>query len=796
MYINIIKNNYLKISILILISFLVDNFFILQISKPPAWDQGYHLSNVFKMFNILDNSNINVSDKINNLLNITDSYRGPITYLFSALFLKIFNNNYYFSYLSNQIFNLICIISIFNISKFFKNKSIGIWACIIFTFSSLIIKQRSDYLIDLSLTSFSTLNLLFFTNWYLNDSKGYKYSILSGISLALVFLTKPTGIVLFIFPFLFIILKKYKDKKYIWSNLKEISLFIICFTIVIFPWFSRHWITISSTIINAWNWGTNYQDGFKINSIESWFFYFKGLPYIFGIINSSIFSILIVLEIIFYKNSQSEGFKNFKKLNLWFLIYFLNCYLIVSLMSTKEIRFIMPLYPLFCIYLSIFINQRISKIFAIKIKKFILVSSIIISFISSDGQAFQSVKNDKQYIWPHKQIIQEIQNKNLNLTSTLAVLPDTMEINTFNLEAEASRQGEYVAVRQVISNKKSYKDDLKYFDWFLLKTGDQGIMTSESKDLLNLYLLNNSSFIIDKKWILPDKSELFLLRRRTISSNLSIKNNSFNSTTINITQIENGININVLGEGKYIKSSNLLIDFYGEGFQKSANISLANGFFHNSFNENKFYSLSQNIELDFPKNNSKIFKIKAILINDDGAFIPLSIINNHIDIDEKLIDHEYIQMANRIQKVELLGSYLKNGEFKNLFDLVGIINQSDPKQRYLKNAEIIFSQRYKDNKYLKDLYSVLISQILQKKVREAEKTINLILESDKENGNTYLAKSILNIYLLDKKDARFSINQANKFEKSLESKEVLNIAEGLTYLLEMKFINAYKSFSF
>ena len=86
MYINIIKNNYLKIYIIVLLSFLIDNFFISNISNPPAWDQGYHLSNVFKMSNILENSNLGISDKINDLLNITDSYRGPITYIFSAFF--------------------------------------------------------------------------------------------------------------------------------------------------------------------------------------------------------------------------------------------------------------------------------------------------------------------------------------------------------------------------------------------------------------------------------------------------------------------------------------------------------------------------------------------------------------------------------------------------------------------------------------------------------------------------------------------------------------------------------------
>ena len=39
---------------------------------------------------------------------------------------------------------------------------------------------------------------------------------------------------------------------------------------------------------------------------------------------------------------------------------------------------------------------------------------------------------------------------------------------------------------------------------------------------------------------------------------------------------------------------------------------------------------------------------------------------------------------------------------------------------------------------------------------------------------------------------RISINKAKIYEKSEESTEIINIIEGLTYLLEFKFINAFK----
>ena len=464
-------------------------------------------------------------------------------------------------------------------------------------------------------------------------------------------------------------------------------------------------------------------------------------------------------------------------------------------MSTKDPRFLLPVYPLFCIYLSSYINTVHNKYFSIFNKKFILIVSISISLIFNNGLNFSNFNSNFLSIWPHNQIINEIKNKNLNLKSTLAILPDTREINTFNLEAEASRQGEYVSVRQIVSNKDSYKEDLKYFDWFLVKTGDQGEMTSESKNLLNQYLLDNPSFVTHKEWTLNDESKLKLIKRKTLNTSL-IKNECLNkSPTLGMRQIDNGIQINISGEGKYLKSGNLLLNFIGSDFQKSTNISLANDSFHRDFDIKSCYSLSQNIEMNLPNKSLITYDLNASLLTKYGNIIPIKMLNNKIEIDNKLSNSSYIPMLNKISKVELLGNYLKKGQYKNLFDLVGIINQSDPEQKYLINAEKIYIQRYKENKDLNNLYSVLISQILQKKISQAEKTINLILKSEKNNGNAYLAKAIINLYLFDTRDAKSAIESSKSLKKSVESDEILDIAEGINYLLEMNFINAYKILS-
>jgi len=81
-----LKNNYSKIIIIIFFSLIIDNLFILKINNPPAWDQGYHLSNVFKMYIILEDKGINITEKFNHLLNVSDTYRGPLIYFYLHYF--------------------------------------------------------------------------------------------------------------------------------------------------------------------------------------------------------------------------------------------------------------------------------------------------------------------------------------------------------------------------------------------------------------------------------------------------------------------------------------------------------------------------------------------------------------------------------------------------------------------------------------------------------------------------------------------------------------------------------------
>ena len=799
MNINLRKSEFIKLIGICLISIAIDLFLFIDVSSPPAWDQGYHLSNLFKMYNIIANDNIDIPIKIDRILNVTDNYRGPLTYLLSSLKLILINNSYKVAYISNHIFNTICIISIFELGKIIKDSKTGFWAATFFTFSPLIIKERTDYLIDLSLTSFTILYIFSITKWYINKKKISFYSFFSGLNFGLIFLTRPTGIAILIIPNIILFYYKFKKKISTKSFLYEVFIFFFTFLVLILPWFSRHWITIISSTLNAFKWGVNYQEGLDYNTLGGWLFYLKKIPEIFGISNFILIFIIFLSGIINRKSLKNLINKFRSKELIWLSVITFNFYIVVSFMSTKDLRFFMPIYPVICIYLSLIFNYLNLFLLRNNFKIMLMTFSLSLTLIIQINN-YRNIAAFKNYnfleVWPHKQIIREIEKQSPFHISTLAILPDTKEINTFNLEAEAVRQGERVAIRQVVSNKESFKGDLKYFDWFLIKTDDQGVMTNESKILLQNYLSKNPSFIIHKEWQLKDKSKVLLYKRKVLNSFIKESKCSL-EPSFEIKEINNGIKFKFISTGEIISSSNLLIDFTSDNIKLKENISIVHGLINDSLDNSKCYEIIQNspLEKNKFKTGSKIFfSTKILNVSGETTTIPSK--KNYIIFFNKGNDNlENILMKNKIREVDKLGQYLKKGEFENLFNSVGVLNQSDPKQRYLENSEIIYKERYVETKNLDYLYNVLISQMLQKKVEDALITVNNILNIDNPNGNTYLTKSIINTYLIKPKEAQKAINKAKIYNKSSESEQIVDIIEGIINIMNLKFVNAYQILS-
>ena len=185
------------------------------------------------------------------------------------------------------------------------------------------------------------------------------------------------------------------------------------------------------------------------------------------------------------------------------------------------------------------------------------------------------------------------------------------------------------------------------------------------------------------------------------------------------------------------------------------------------------------------------FQLNCILLSKENEKLPISIHKViHIKNINKLSEEFEI---NKIEEVEKMGKFLKSGEFDKLFNLVGLVNQSDPEQEYLKDAEAIFKYRYDlDNSNINYLYNIVISQILQKKTKEASKIILDIQKIDFDNPNLYLIKSIVDIYNFKPRHAEQNIIIAKKLNKSEINKntiQTVNVISNLINLRIRSFIN-------
>ena len=109
---------------------------------------------------------------------------------------------------------------------------------------------------------------------------------------------------------------------------------------------------------------------------------------------------------------------------------------------------------------------------------------------------------------------------------------------------------------------------------------------------------------------MPDNSKILLLKRKILNTYLVKKDCNSNASSTDIRINRERLRLNIFEKGEFLKSSNLLIDLIGENFRSFSNISLANDSFHNTFQENSCYFLTQEVPINLSGKNLKNLTIK------------------------------------------------------------------------------------------------------------------------------------------------------------------------------------------
>lgn len=735
---------------------LLDLAWVRQHQLPPAWDQGDHLSRALGFWRVLQTIQPHQSQWWHQLWAQAPSYRGPLTYLVTAPLFSLLGPGYTTAMLSNSLFQALLLGSLYGQGRLAGNRSAGLWAAALASVAPALLNQRTDYLIDFSLTAVITACWLLLSWRHLGQPRQpWLAAALAGIALGLLLLTRPTGVLLLWLPLLWLLWRALRELVGgRWRLLVQGVMAAALAWLVAGGWFAQNWLTILSTVNNARRWGVLYQEGLEANSLAGWLHYPKLLPAMAG---AWLVGLVLAGWLVScwrrraWPRLPASAERRWRR--AWWLSFPLGALLLATLMTTKDFRFVLPLLPQLLLGLGFLIAGSMRWLQAAVV--LLGISGLLSSQfgIGPNLTGFPTHQPGRGGPWPLEEIVATIRRRSPQQLSTLAVLPDHEFLNAFNLEAEGRRQQFRVAARQTVAPVEHLSDDLAGFDWFLLKGGDQGVMSDQRQARLSELVRQSPAFMAVAAWPLPDGSRAELFRRRE----LSLEVNPAACPPAGRARLElwpDTGRSRLTAAVPRLVGAQLLLDgqerAVGQGMVRPLEPP----------GEPGCLAISERLAAAGGNADRGGGAPAAALLQADGRIQPLALSVHRSALPSADRPAEPL-MANRQQQLLELGRLLRQGELDALFARVGRINQHDPEQTYLASGETILRARLKrDPDNLDLLYPLALAQALQRRADAAALTLSRITALDPDNPSAHLGLGFVQLYRFKPWAAQPALDQA------------------------------------
>ncbi|MCT0208862.1 hypothetical protein [Synechococcus sp. CS-1332] len=784
---------------------LLDVLWLQRHTQPPAWDQGEHLSRALGVWQVLGEAAPFDPSWWQRLWAETPTYRGPFTYLVTAPVFSLLGPGYGSAILSNSLFQALLLGSLYGLGRLAHSRAAGLWAAFLCGVSPALLNQRSDYLIDFSLTAVLT------ATWWLLSVRvlarprhPWLWSLGGGLGLGAVVLTRPTGLVMLWLPLLALawmalaaLVQRGRP-----ARLGESLLALAAATAVAWPWWSQNWLTILSTVNKARQWGVLYQDGLEANTLAGWLFYPRLLPTMAG---AALVAVVVAGGLLSRSLRRSPPPSRWPKQRLaWWLSFPLGGLLLATLMSTKDFRFVLPLVPQLCLGLGILLASaagRWTTGWRLAVVGIGVWGALASQFaLAANPTGFPPRPPIAGPPWPLEAIVSTIRQRSPEQLSTLAVLPDSQGLNAFNLDAEGRRQKFRVAARQTVAPVDQLDGDLAGFDWFLLKGGDQGVMSDDRQAALDGMVRRSPAFQAAGSWPLPDGSSAELFERRQLSLemtpvacgadpslqlDLSVEPSSPlrpGSEAVLVSRLR--------GPAAELRDGLLLLDWRPE----TAGAGLPSWRHDRGIGQGMLrvdssacLEVRERLALVVPAGlPDGTYQLRARALDRQGQ--PLALRRSPLPLTVAADGGGGDSGAppNRIDQLLALGRLLREGELDLLFRQVGQINQRDPQQTYLAQGERLLRARLQETPPdagggdLEDLYGLALAQALQRHADGAVDTLQRIVSLEPSNPHALMALGFVQLYRFHPGQAQVALDAAARLDPGNRTLRTLRaVASGL-----------------
>ncbi|WP_446337703.1 phospholipid carrier-dependent glycosyltransferase [Coleofasciculus sp. G1-WW12-02] len=536
----------------------------------------------------------------------------------------------------------------------------------------------------------------------------------------------------------------------------------------------------------------------------------------------------------------------------WLAVFLIGGYLLCSLNVNKDARYILPLLPVFSLVLAsglVLWQGRFGQqvrwgtvglaSVLIVLNLFPLGGAFLTHFLSPRVQHFPYLGQPV----PLAQVIDEIIQVSPNLQTTLGVLPSTPEINQHNLNYYGALRDFQVYGRQVGVREKQVEQDARSLSWFVTKTGDQGSVP-EAQAAIVEKVEKGGEFQLQKTWDLPDGSLLKLYHRHQpfvkvtkVNSKQSIVGVGLatkpgfslityqQNSPLNVVEGSDKIQLNRVilpetappglpvpvtyewtGDWQSLQSGIVLLTWHSleGGYQyqwlHDHGIGMGNLYPHSPINSQlstvnpklpKYQVIERMAMLPRADIPAGTYTLKATYLHrETGETYPISVPTVRIKIDPKASTTPAPEL-DLITQFRTLAATLPKGSdsLEAIFEQTGRINQYDPIQDYLVQADLALTHRLKLEPQRLDLaYALALSKVLQVDSQGAIAALQRVVQLDPKNPYAHAYLAFVYLYEWRGQDAQNALKPALNLNPNLSELQALS---GIAALMQGNLIKTW-----
>jgi len=662
------------------------------------------------------------------------------------------------------------------------------------------------------------------------------WAIIFGLSLGLALMVKQTALFFLFIPIVWVIAGTIR-RRY-WGGLVQLIVGLLVSGFIFYPWYRTNWLLILTSGKRATLDSAIAEGDPALNTLDAWLYYGKILPYLVSWVLLLVPIVGLILywrkkervwggegEDVFLTQRGAEvnaeerrGFQ--KRYGLgglrwsfgWLAVFLVGGYLLSSLNVNKDARYILPLLPVFSLVLAsgLVVWQgrwgksvrwgTVGLAFALMVFNFFpLRGGFLTQMMTPRVQHFPEFGE----AIPLAQVIDEIIHTSPNLQTTLGVLPSTPEINQHNLNYYGALRDFQVYGRQVGVRQKQIEQDARSLSWFVTKTGDQGSVPEAQATMVEK-VEKGGEFQLQKTWDLPDGSLLKLYHRyqpffqvKEVKSQRQISTSKIQLNRVIVPEIAPSaapipVTYRWMGDWQSLQSGIVLLTWYsveaGEQYQWLHDHGIAMGnLFPKSTNNRQLlpvpnpspqYKVIEEMAMLPPAEiPAGTYTLKATYLNrETGETYPISVPTVKITIDPKAPAIPAPEL-DLITQFRILAATLPKGSdsLEAIFEQTGRINQYDPIQDYLVQADLALTHRLKlEPKRLDLAYALALSKVLQVDSQSAIAALQQVVQLDQKNPYAHAYLAFVYLYEWRGKEAQKALKPALSLNPNLPEVQALS----------------------